>query len=37
MSMGIHQTRQDIPARQRLGSRHRLIDQAPGRIHPQID
>jgi hypothetical protein len=35
--MSIHQTRHHVPAWQSLSSRDRLSDQAPGRIHPQIN
>ena len=35
--MGIHQTGRDVPAWKPLGAGDRLSDQAPGRIHPQLN
>ena len=37
MGMVIHQTGHDVPARQPLRAGNRLSDQAPGRVHPQIN
>jgi len=37
MGMGIHQTGHDVPAWKPLSSGDRLRDQAPGRIHPQVN
>lgn len=37
MGMGIHQTGHDVSAWQSLSSGDRLSDQAPGRVHPQVN
>ena len=37
MGMRIHQTGHDVPAWKPLSSGDRLRDQAPGRIHPQVN
>ena len=37
MGVGIHQTGRDVPAGQPFGPGDRLPDQAPGRIHPEVD